>query len=302
MQKIILVALAAFTLAGCVSTKKFDAMRAQAMKAERELELVNALAADLEAKRDAVQTALDALTVEKTALEGKHAALAAEKAGLEKDYSDLSKSYHQMLDDASAETARLLRQLESNQSQLEQNKEELDARLARMQELEAALQARDAALENIKNQVSDALLGFEGKGLSISRRGGKVYVSMDDKLLFKSGSYNIDPTGAGAVRDLAAVLAANPDIDIMVEGHTDNVPYRGSGQLRDNLDLSAMRATTITRLLLENSGITPERIVSAGRGEWLPIDPADTAEARQLNRRTEIILTPKLDKLLQITQ
>ena len=302
MQKIIFIALVAFMLAGCVSTKKYDAMRAQAMKAERELELVNALATELEAKRDAVQSALDALTIEKTNLESKLASLATEKAGLEKDYSDLSKSYHQMLDDASAETARLLRQLESNQSQLEQNKEELDARLARMNELETALLARDAALENIKNQVSDALLGFEGKGLSISRRDGKVYVSMDDKLLFKSGSYNIDPTGAQAVRDLAAVLAANPDIDIMVEGHTDTVPYRGSGQLRDNLDLSAMRATTITRLLLENEGITPERIVSAGRGEWLPIDTADTAEARQRNRRTEIILTPKLDKLLQITQ
>ena len=125
---------------------------------------------------------------------------------------------------------------------------------------------------------------------------------MDDKLLFRSGSFEIDPNGARAVHDLATVLAQNPDINVMVEGHTDDVPYRPNGQLRDNLDLSAKRATTVVRLLLENKGIAPSRSIAAGRGESLPVASGKTSEARAKNRRTEIILTPKLDELMQLMQ
>lgn len=148
--------------------------------------------------------------------------------------------------------------------------------------------------------MADALLGFEGNGLTISVQDGKVYVSMDDKLLFRSGSFDIEPKGAEAVRELGIVLAQNPDINIMVEGHTDDVPYRPNGNLKDNLDLSAKRATTVTRLLLENEDIDPSRIIAAGRGEYLPKDKAKTSEARAKNRRTEIILSPKLDELMQL--
>lgn len=289
MKKIIFVCLAAvFALPSCVSTKKYDSMKAQAIRSERGLEIANERIAALEQARDKLQAEYTDLTVEKTKLEGDYAKLKSE-------YADLRTGYNKMLEDSSAETARMLRQLEHNQR-------ELDERAKRVGELEDALRAREEALEQIRSKVADALLGFEGKGLTITRRDGKVYVSMDDKLLFKSGSFEIDPRGAEAVRDLARVLAANPDINIMVEGHTDTVPYRGSGQLKDNLDLSVKRATTVTRLLLENKGIAPERIISAGRGEWLPVDTADSDAARQRNRRTEIILTPKFDELLQITQ
>ena len=281
MKKIVLIGMAALAFSSCVSTKKYDSMRAQAIRTERELELANERLAAMEAARDRLQAEYTDLAVEKTRLEG--------------EYESLKLNYDQMLGDASAEAARMLRQLEHNQR-------ELDARSQRVNELEDALRAREAALSEIRRKVTDALLGFEGKGLTITQRDGKVYVSMDDKLLFKSGSFDIDPNGAQAVRDLATVLASNPDINIMVEGHTDNVPYRGSGQLKDNLDLSVKRATTITRLLLENQGIAPERIISAGRGEWLPVDTADSDLARQKNRRTEIILSPKLDELLQIAE
>ena len=125
---------------------------------------------------------------------------------------------------------------------------------------------------------------------------------MEDKLLFRSGSFEIDPNGAQAVRDLSDVLAQNPDINVMVEGHTDDVPYRSNGQLRDNLDLSAKRATTVVRFLLENKAIAPSRIIAAGRGESLPVATGKTAEDRAKNRRTEIILTPKLDELMQLMQ
>ena len=193
----------------------------------------------------------------------------------------------------SAESARLLRELEDKEMALSD-------RSRRVAELEGMLRSREEAIDAIRRKVTDALTGFEGKGLSISIRNGNVYVSMDDKLLFRSGSFEIDPNGARAVRDLSEVLAQNPDINVMVEGHTDDVPYRSNGQLKDNLDLSAKRATTVVRLLLENKQIAPSRIIAAGRGESLPVDPGKTSEARAKNRRTEIILTPKLDELMQL--
>ena len=207
----------------------------------------------------------------------------------------LQAQYQQLLADGSAEAARMLRQLEQSQS-------ELDARSRKVAELEQMLRAREEAINALRAKVSDALLGFEGKGLSVSVRDGKVYVSMDDKLLFRSGSFELNPDGARAVKDLASVLAQNPDINVMVEGHTDDVPYKPNGQLRDNLDLSAKRATTVVRLLLTNKDIAPARIIAAGRGESLPVDPGKTAEARAKNRRTEIILTPKLDELMQLME
>lgn len=219
--------------------------------------------------------------------------LAADTARLSGQIAELSARYNRLLGEGSAEAARMLRQLEESQR-------ELDARSQRVEELEQLLRAREEAIQEIRRKVAAALLGFEGNGLTITTRDGNVYVSMDDKLLFRSGSFEIEKDGAQAVRDLSVVLAQNPDINIMVEGHTDDVPYRGSGNLQDNLDLSAKRATTVTRLLLENKDIAPERIIAAGRGESLPVATGTSAEARAQNRRTEIILSPKLDELMQL--
>lgn len=265
--------------ASCVSNKVFNSMRAEALRLEAELSSAN--------------VRIDDLTENNNKLTAELEALRNEKAKLETENATLTERYKRLLEDGSAEAARMLRQLEENQKQLRDREE-------RMQELEQMLRAREEAIEAIRRQVADALLGFDGKGLSITTRDGKVYVSMDDKLLFKSGSFNIDPQGAKAVRDLAAVLAENTDINIMVEGHTDDVPYRSNEYLKDNLDLSVKRATTVTRLLLENKGIDPSRIISAGRGEYLPIENAKTPEARAKNRRTEIILTPKIDELMRL--
>lgn len=279
MKRLLVLILAAATGVSCVSTRKFNSLRAEMLAAETEIDYSRSRIGELTSRNDALVQENERLT--------------AEIASLRDNHAELMRRYERLLADGSAEAARMLRQLEENQR-------ELDARSERVEELERLLRARDEALVSIRKKVADALLGFEGKGLTISTRDGKVYVSMDDKLLFRSGSFSIDPNGAQAVRDLAVVLAANPDISIMVEGHTDDVPYRGSGNLQDNLDLSVKRATTVTRLLLENRGIEPSRIVSAGRGEWLPVASGTTAEARTQNRRTEIILTPKLDELLQL--
>lgn len=279
MKRLLVLLFIAAVAGSCVSTKKFNSLRAELLASESELDYSRSRIGELTSRNDR--------------LAQENERLQAEIVSLQAEHEELEDRYERLLADGSAEAARMLRQLEENQR-------ELDSRSQRVEELERLLRARDEALTNIRQSVANALLGFDGKGLTISTRDGKVYVSMDDKLLFKSGSFEIDPRGAEAVRELSNVLAMNPDISIMVEGHTDDVPYRGSGNLKDNLDLSAKRATTVTRLLLENRGIAPSRIVSAGRGEWLPVADGTTVEARARNRRTEIILTPKLDELLQL--
>ena len=282
----------------CVSNKVYNASRAEVMRLESELSALRArhsaleqLNNELNGEKLGLQDNLSTLTAEHDALRQQYAALDADRAKLARDLDQL----RDMLDKGNAEASRMLQELQRNQADLEE-------RSQRVEELESLLKAREEAIAAIRRQVSDALLGFEGKGLTISTRDGKVYVSMEDKLLFRSGSYEIGRDGEKAVRDLAKVLAANPDINVMVEGHTDDVRYTPNAYLKDNLDLSAKRATTVVRLLLENKEIAPERIVAAGRGESLPVAEGKTAEARAKNRRTEIILTPKYDELMKLME
>ncbi|MCC8020314.1 MAG: OmpA family protein [Rikenellaceae bacterium] len=279
MKKILLLVAAAAAVAGCVPSKKYNSSRAEVMRLESELGSMRLRGDELAARAERLDAEIEQLN--------------GEKAELGRQVAELTERYNRLLSEGSAEAARMLRQLEQSQSQL-------DERSRRVEELEQLLRAREEAIDEIRRKVAGALLGFEGNGLTITTRNGNVYVSMDDKLLFRSGSFEIESNGAQAVRDLAAVLAQNPDINIMVEGHTDDVPYRGSGNLQDNLDLSAKRATTVTRLLLSGGDIAPERIIAAGRGESFPVAEGTSAEARARNRRTEIILSPKLDELWQI--
>jgi chemotaxis protein MotB len=179
---------------------------------------------------------------------------------------------------------------------------ELKKREARVNELEDILKKKDQAAADLRKKLSDALVGFENKGLTITQRNGKVYVSLDESLLFASGKTNVEAKGVEALKNVATVLEQNPDINVMVEGHTDDVAMRGSGEIKDNWDLSVMRATSVTKILLNNAKIEPRRIISAGRGEFVPLDNAKTPEARKKNRRTEIILTPKLDELLKVLE
>ncbi len=281
MRKAALLLLLAGVACACVSNKKFNSMKAEALRLDGELNSAN--------------TRIDDLTRRNDTLTAKNLRLVSDSTRLYMSYTALQERYQKLLADGSAETARMLKELETSQMALNE-------RSRRVNELEAMLRSREEAINAIRRKVTDALTGFDGKGLSISIKNGNVYVSMDDKLLFRSGSFEIDPNGARAVHDLATVLAQNPDINVMVEGHTDDVPYRPNGQLRDNLDLSAKRATTVVRLLLENKRIAPSRIIAAGRGESLPVASGKTSEARAKNRRTEIILTPKLDELMQLMQ
>lgn len=193
-------------------------------------------------------------------------------------------------------------ELEKSRLELENKRLQLMARGQRINELESVLARKDSAVTALKNKITNALLGFQDQGLTVEQKNGKVYVSLEEQLLFKSGSWVVDAKGKEALMKLGKVLQTQPDVGILVEGHTDNVPYGGNGNVTDNWDLSVKRATSIVKILTENSEIDPQQLTAAGRSEYMPLNPADTKEARAKNRRTEIIITPKLNELFQILE
>mgnify|MGYP001014809711 FL=1 len=240
-------------------------------------------------------------------------------------YDELQRAQVELAAGKAQETQRLLGELHQAQTELQQREDlmrdlemnldtkkaaleeltyELEKRNARLAELEKMLDAQQKAVKALKDKVSDALFGFENNGLTVSMKNGQVYVSMEDKLLFKTGSYEIDANGRTVLRKLGTLLEKNPDITITIEGHTDDVPYRASPgqQILDNWDLSVKRATTVVRVLTQDTHINPKRLVASGRSEYMPVDPLKTPDARQKNRRTEIILTPDLSALYKILE
>lgn len=226
---------------------------------------------------------------------------------LQKSYDALEQNSSSAIADNAKKNRELLAQLEAKElalanenARLEKLKKDMDARSQRIAELENIISSKDAAMTKLKNAISKALTNFEGKGLTVEQRDGKVYVSMENKLLFESGSWAVGKNGKEAVKQLGSVLAVNPDIAVLIEGHTDNVPYTGTGQLSGNWDLSTKRATAIVEILRENSGINPENLTAAGRGEYAPIASNETAEGKAKNRRIEVILTPKLDEISKL--
>jgi chemotaxis protein MotB len=182
------------------------------------------------------------------------------------------------------------------------NKEaELQEREMKLKELQAIVHKQDSITNSLENIVKNALLGFKSDELSVEVKNGKVYVSMRDKLLFKSGSADVEEKGKDALKKLETALNKNQDLDILIEGHTDNVPIK-TGIYKDNWDLSVARATSIVRYISGDNKLNPKRVEAAGRGEYYPIASNETAEGRAKNRRTEIILSPKLDELMKILQ
>jgi chemotaxis protein MotB len=277
---------------------------------------------EMEARIAELEEQLGGMSGEKEKLEAEVEEAKNEYSSLNNRYADLQKAQEDLIRGNVEETKKLLRELQGAQKnlqdkedllkQLELNMEakkadldqltyELDRRNARLLELEQILDAQQKAVRDLKEKVSKALFGFENNGLTVSMKNGKVYVSLDEKLLFRTGSYNIDTNGKDALQKLASVLALNKDIQITIEGHTDDVPYISSGgPIQDNWDLSVKRSTSVVRVLLNGSGIDPKRLTASGRGEFLPVDPARSSSGRQKNRRTEIILTPDLGELYRI--
>ena len=237
-----------------------------------------------------------------------------EIAALQQQNSELSRSRDQLQAEKMAlqqaknrNEATLSADLLSKNNQVSQlnqtlgtTEQDLAGKNARVAELQRILDEKDAATSALRQKVSDALLGFNSKDLQVNVKNGKVYVSLSEQLLFKSGATKVDPAGQDALLKLANALKDNKDVNILVEGHTDNVPIKGVvNGAKDNWDLSVLRATEITRLLTA-AGIDPTQITPSGRGQYLPVAANDTPQNKAINRRTDIILTPKLDELFSI--
>ncbi|MDR1984187.1 MAG: OmpA family protein [Prevotellaceae bacterium] len=292
MKKIVLNTLflsILLSLASCVSQKKFDSLQAEFDRVNRKYNDLNIQSKEIDAQRKALEN---------------------EKQELDKKIAELKELQEKLKSEHSIETGGLQSQLQKErdeltrkQTELEKLQKEFNENNKRLLDLQQMLASKDEAVQALRKRVADALLGFEGKGLTVTQKNGKVYVSLEEQLLFKSGDWNIESRGLQAIKELAKVLAVNPDINVIVEGHTDNVPYGGKGGiLLDNWDLSVKRATTVARALLDKTGVNPRQVTAAGRSEYLPIEDENTTEARRKNRRTEIILTPKLDELLEILE
>ncbi|GAA4294696.1 OmpA family protein [Aestuariibaculum suncheonense] len=314
IKKFVLATFTLSLLASCVSPKVYKDLenKYNSLKKEnRKLLMEN-------------ETLLDDKTVcenELNKLKDSYARAVEQRDRLENDYNaaktnldNLKASYEALEQNSSKAIAansqknrELLAELDAKEqalnaeiTRLAKLRSELEERSARVAELERLIAEKEEAMTALKDAISKALTDFEGKGLTVEQRDGKVYVSMENKLLFNSGSWAVGVDGRRAVQQLGSVLGQNPDIAVLIEGHTDNVPYSGNGPLIDNWDLSTKRATAIVNILAENDDIYPENLTAAGRGEFAPIASNETPEGRAKNRRIEVILTPKLDELSKL--
>ncbi|MEE3227241.1 MAG: OmpA family protein, partial [Bacteroidota bacterium] len=244
---------------------------------------------------------------ERDDLQRKYTAAQTNLKNLQESYDALEANSSNALAENSKQNRELLAQLDEKQAdlaaektRLEKMQRDLTERSRRVAELEAMIAAKDAKMRALKDAISKALVDFEGNGLTVEQRDGKVYVSLENKLLFESGSWNVGAKGKQAVNQLGSVLAQNPEIAVLIEGHTDDVPYGGNGPLNDNWDLSTKRATAIVEILRQNAQIDPKNLTAAGRGEFAPVATNSTAEGKAKNRRIEVILTPKLDEVTKL--
>ncbi|UAB81766.1 OmpA family protein [Marixanthomonas sp. SCSIO 43207] len=312
LKKLFFGILIASISTSCVSSKIYDDLkdRYAALKAENE-SLMNQLD---NASSDGKVYSVDQLRDEIERLKAENTRLAMDLAASEKNYNRLQKSYDALEANSSSaltenleRNRKLLAQLEEKEralaaesQRLNKLQQDLAARSKRVDELERIIAAKDAKMKALKDAISAALTNFEGNGLTVEQRDGKVYVSMENKLLFESGSWAVNSRGRQAVVQLGNVLAQNPEIAVLIEGHTDNVPYGGNGPLKNNWDLSTKRATAIVNILTENGSIPKDNLTAAGRGEYAPIATNATAEGKAKNRRIEVILTPKLDEISKL--
>ncbi len=330
MKNALLFALIPAFFTSCVPPTRFKALQDEKLTCQEERDLLKTENEklgvenkELGGKLETAQSALAKAGKDTVRWKEDVEKLSRQNYQLTKDYSDLQEANQALLKGSETEVRKLMGDLQNSQKDLQKREsdlnklsadltarknefdkvqQELDQRNARLTDLEHKLNEQQTVLTTLRKKVSDALLGFENQGLTVSQKNGKVYVSLEEKLLFKSGSTSVDPKGVSALKKLAGVLEQNPEINVMIEGHTDDVPVIPGSTYKDNWDLSVLRATSIVRILLDGSTINPQRLTTAGRSQYQPVDAAKTAEARQKNRRTEIILSPKLDELYKLVE
>ncbi|MCI0751790.1 MAG: OmpA family protein [Flammeovirgaceae bacterium] len=313
MTKIIPFIIISILLAGCiVPKKKFDDVIAQKVQLESDLADKNSQLEKANASLSELDSILKNLKNDTTILHADINTTKKRLAELDKEYTQLNTYYKNLLSNSgklNRDMAQQQEQLLTIQQNLERTRKANDSlntslseREKKVKELEQVLANKDKAVNDLKNKISNALLNFKENDLTVKVKNGKVYVSLTEQLLFASGSTEVDAKGVTALQQLAKAIKDQHDINIMVEGHTDNVPIsRKSQYMQDNWDLSVMRATSITKILTR-AGVLPKQIVAAGKGEFSPLASNDTPQNKQKNRRTEIIITPDLGELFKILE
>ncbi|MBI2280511.1 MAG: OmpA family protein [Bacteroidetes bacterium] len=317
-------------LFSCVPSRKYEELNSKYKTCNEENQNLKNSNKELEEKTNEMSASIEQLKKTISSLQSDTTVMGNSLRLMTSNYDNVNKTYQLLLDKNNellsgnkTTTEKLMKDLQKTQEELQSKEDalrtlegsltakeeklktltaDLASREKRVNELEAMISRKDSLVTALKNKVKDALLGFENNGLTIEQKNGKVYVSLDESLLFASGSYVVASKGVDVLKKLAKVLEQNQEINILVEGHTDNVPLNGKGDITDNWDLSVKRATSVVKIITTNSSVNPKRLTAAGRSEYIPLDMTNTADGRKKNRRTEIILSPKLDELLQMLE
>jgi chemotaxis protein MotB len=274
---------------GCVPTSKFNAAQ-QALSSARydSAQLANKVK-DLQSNLTQLR---DQLASQKQTIDSQTQQMEQQQ----KQIAQLS----QQVTDLNDKNAQLLTDAANRQTLLSKSKQDLINQQVRLEHLQALMDKQKKAIEDIRKKMTDALVGFKSNELSVAIKNGKVYVSLQENLLFPSGSAVVNPKGKEALGKLAVVLNQNPDITVNIEGHTDSIPIRGKYQ--DNWDLSLARSASIVRILTSDYKVDPMRVLASGHSQYDPVQSNSTSEGRALNRRTDIILSPRLDELYKLLQ
>jgi chemotaxis protein MotB len=326
IQSLLCVAIALVSLHSCVPQRKYAELDSRKSSLEQDNESLRQSNEQLQAKNKELTTNLEtsngsvAELIEDTTQLGKEYRQLRTQYDKINELNDiLSKKSSELLSHATGENKKLVDELNRTQEALQKKedmlkgleknlndkqaaidvaKKELEEKQKRVSDMENLLAEQQAASEALKNKVQNALLGFKDKGLTVSEKDGKVYVSMEAKLLFATGSTSVDPNGKKALIDLAKAIESEADMEIIVEGHTDTDKLAAASYPKDNWDLSVLRATEVIKIMLANSAVKPQILSAAGRSEYFPVDASDKAK----NRRIEIILQPKLDELYKLIE
>jgi chemotaxis protein MotB len=328
MSRISLLILCLFVLSSCITPKvynelldKHELAKKNLTKNENKILQLKETLDDKEKNIESLNLLVQRLRLDSTNLNNELVSIQKKYADLNTTYDLLSSKSSRYMAEKANETKELLNQLEKTQSELfakedELNKStatleekerkllssqnELELRSLRVAELEAIINRKDSMVTALKQKISKALIGLEGDGLTIVQRNGKVYISLEEDLLFASGKYEVNQTGKQALDKLSEALSYQKDLEILVEGHTDSIPLSGRGLVKDNWDLSVMRATSVVKRLTSNTNLDPTQLIAAGRSEFVPLLANTTSEGRSKNRRIEMILSPNLDDLFKL--
>ncbi len=327
MKKLILFLTVTLFVASCVPARKFQEISAKAEASEKQRAEFEEQNKEYKSKLDAQQIEIDGIKSEISGLKRDTLVNGTSLRKMTNQYDKINSLNDELIDKVrqlqqnnANESTKLVIELENTKKILQEKEDdlrdmekalnakeknlgelsgELKQREQRVKELESLIAQKEEASNALKKKISDALLGFKDKGLTVVQKNGNIYVSMDAKLLFSKGSTVVDQEGKKALQELANVLKDQTDISILVEGHTDTDKING-GLMKDNWDLSVLRSTSVVRILTENKGVDPKRVTPAGRGEYVPVDEGTTELSKSKNRRIEIVITPNLDELFEL--